>query len=107
MIENSIHWGLCALPRDLRVSVSYTVAHHQNTGEVINRGLGQKKEEKRNENFTYMTPLKELVLSSHCNLCSYCIVTQSCPTLCDPMDCSTPGFPVLHHLPEFAQTHDH
>ena len=32
---------------------------------------------------------------------------QSCPTLCDPMDCSTPGFPVLHHLPELAQTHVH
>ena len=32
-------------------------------------------------------------------------VTQSCLTLCDPMDCSTPGFPVLYHLPEFAQTH--
>ena len=30
---------------------------------------------------------------------------QSCPTLCDPMDCSTPGFPVLHYLLEFAQTH--
>ena len=28
-----------------------------------------------------------------------------CPTLCDPMDYSTPGFPVLHHLPELAQTH--
>ena len=28
-----------------------------------------------------------------------------CPTLCNPMDCSTPGFPVLHHLLEFAQTH--
>ena len=27
--------------------------------------------------------------------------------LCDPMDCSTPGFPVLHYLPEFAQTHVH
>ena len=27
-----------------------------------------------------------------------------CSTLCDPMDCSTPGFPVLHYLPEFAQT---
>ena len=27
-------------------------------------------------------------------------VTQSCPTLCDPMDCSTPGFPVYHQLPE-------
>ena len=34
-----------------------------------------------------------------------CSVTQSCPTLCDPMDCSTPGFPVLHHHPELAQTH--
>ena len=31
-------------------------------------------------------------------------VTQSCPILCDPMDCSTPGFPVLHHPLEFAQT---
>ena len=36
-----------------------------------------------------------------------CSVTQSCPTLCDPMDCSTPGFPVLHHLLELAQTHVH
>ena len=36
-----------------------------------------------------------------------CSVAQSCPALCDPMDCSTPGFPVLHHLPEFAQTHVH
>ena len=36
-----------------------------------------------------------------------CSVTQSCPTLCDPTDCSTPGFPVLHHLPELAQTHVH
>ena len=35
------------------------------------------------------------------------IVTQllSRVQLCDPMDCSTPGFPVLHHLPELAQTH--
>ena len=34
-------------------------------------------------------------------------VTQSRLTLCDPMDCSTPGFPVLHHLVELAQTHVH
>jgi len=32
-------------------------------------------------------------------------VTQSCLTLCDPMDCSTPGLPVYHQLPEFTQTH--
>ena len=30
-------------------------------------------------------------------------VAQSCPTLCDPMNCSTPGFPVLHYLLKFAQ----
>ena len=34
-------------------------------------------------------------------------VTQSCPTLCDPMDRSTPGPPVHHQLPEFTQTHVH
>ena len=32
-------------------------------------------------------------------------VTQSCPTICDPMDCSTPGLPVYHQLLEFTQTH--
>ena len=34
-------------------------------------------------------------------------VTQSCLTLCDPMDCSTPGLPVHHQLPEFTQTDVH
>ena len=36
-----------------------------------------------------------------------CLVTQSCLTLCDPMDWSTPGFPIFHHLLELAQTHVH
>ena len=36
-----------------------------------------------------------------------CSATQSYPTLCEPMDFSMPGFPVLHHLLEFAQTHIH
>ena len=34
-------------------------------------------------------------------------VAQSCSTLCDRMDCSTPGFPVQHQLPELTQTHVH
>ena len=40
---------------------------------------------------------------------SACInsVAQSCPTLCNPMDCRMPGFPVHHQLPELAQTHVH
>ena len=34
-------------------------------------------------------------------------VAQPCPTLCDPMNCSTQGFPVIHQLLEFTQTHVH
>ena len=34
-------------------------------------------------------------------------VTQSCLTLCNPMDCNAPGLPVHHQLPEFTQTHVH
>ena len=36
-----------------------------------------------------------------------CSVARLCPIICNPMNCSTPGFPVLPHLPEFAQTHVH
>ena len=39
------------------------------------------------------------------NSVQFSSVTQSCPTLCDPMDCSTPGLPVHHQLPGFTQTH--
>ena len=39
--------------------------------------------------------------------CCSCSVTESCTTLCDHMDWSTPGFPVLHCLPEYAQMHVH
>ena len=50
-------------------------------------------------------------MSSH-KLCSSVVVqfssvTQLCLTLCNPMDCSTPGFPVHHQLLEFTQTHVH
>ena len=40
-----------------------------------------------------------------CVYIQFSLVTQSCPTLCDPMDCSMPGFPVHHQLPELTQTH--
>ena len=42
-----------------------------------------------------------------CCCCCCCLVTKSYPILCDPMNCSMPGFPALHCLPEFAQTHVH
>ena len=39
--------------------------------------------------------------------CQFSLVAQSCPTLCNPMDYSTPGFPVHHQLRELTQTHVH
>ena len=44
---------------------------------------------------------------SACNYVQFSSVAQSCPTFCDPMNRSTPGLPVHHHLPEFTQTHIH
>ena len=40
-------------------------------------------------------------------ICCCCSIAQSCLTLCGPMDCSTPGLPVIHHLLELAQAHVH
>ena len=41
------------------------------------------------------------------DMAQFSSAAQSCPTLCAPMDCSTPGLPVHHQLPEFTQTHVH
>ena len=43
----------------------------------------------------------------HENSVQFSSVAQSCPTLCDPMNRSTPGLPIHHQLPEFTQTHIH
>ena len=45
--------------------------------------------------------------STHGSSAQFSSVTQSCPTLCDPMNHSTPGLPVHHQLPKFTQTHVH
>ena len=47
------------------------------------------------------------ILPEKTNLHCCCAVDNSCPTLSDPRDCSTPGFPVPHHLLELVQTHIH
>ena len=51
--------------------------------------------------------LRLCLLSSSIGVVQFSSVTQSCPTLCNPMNCSTPGLPVHHQLPEFTQTHVH
>ena len=57
--------------------------------------------ERKSKNFQH---LKNHLLSSSAQLSS---VTQLCLTLCDPMNCSTPGLPVHNKFPEFTQTHAH
>ena len=59
----------------------------------------------RNENGEITTDNTEIqrIISS----VQFSSVTQSCPTLCDPMNRSTPDLPVHHQLPEFTQTHVH
>ena len=55
----------------------------------------------------HTTLLLTSALSVYCLQYCCCSSTQSCPTLCDPMDCSKPGFTVFHHLLELVQTHVH
>ena len=68
------------------------------------------------ENFLKAVVGRNTVKPAHCTAQYYfkecmklgcCSITHSRPPLWDPMDCSTPGFPVLHNLPEVVQTHVH
>ena len=67
----------------------------------------------RSQECTFLSVLCSLILSpslqslSSLSSVQFRSVTQVCPTLCDPMNRSTPGLPVHHQLPEFTQTHVH
>ena len=68
----------------------------------------KKKKQKKNNVVSYRRTVKGL---SHTYICILSdqirSVAQSCPTLCDPMNHSTPGLPVHHQRPEFTETHVH
>ena len=57
--------------------------------------------------FSDLLLLLNSILPYACHCMSVVIQSESCPTLCNSMDCSTPGFPVPHHLLEIAQVHVH
>ena len=52
-------------------------------------------------------PIYSQLVRSAYDISQFCSVAQSCLTVFDPMDCSTPGFPVHHQLPELTRTHVH
>ena len=72
---------------------------YSNVGESQNDHTKCKRTGQTEKSSDCMAPLLQ-----HSRFSS---VAQSCPTPCDRMDCSTPGFPVHHQLPELAQTHAH
>ena len=84
-------------------------AQPQNQASLLNNKTMQQKHEmwpqtiKQWWHETHILP-SEL---SKLTILQFSSVPQSCPTLCDPMDYSTPGLPVHHQLPEFTQTHVH
>ena len=82
------HWGLTALT----------------TGCLVLHCLPPLLTQKEPKSLSSLVPECIFLLSQTVQFSS---VAQSCPTLCDPMNSSTPGLPVHHQLPEFTQTHVH
>ena len=75
-----------------------------NKGSRVGEGGRETKEKEQGRNHdSFVSMTHEFVFRSD----QIRPVAQSCPTLCDPMNRSTPGLPVHHQLPEFTQTHVH
>ena len=85
--------------------------NHNNFFQILGREIhfvSQSSSQHNIHSFFYLFfyPLSPLLcIRSHLVTC--CSVAQLCPTLCNPMDCSTPAFLVLHYFPELAQTDVH
>ena len=84
---------------------SLALSTESNMLDATGRGLFTSQDPTKEADPSTMTFREEaglLALQAQLSL-----IAQSCLTLCDPMDCSTPGFPVHHQLLELAQTHVH
>ena len=79
--------------------------NHQQTGLPPHSSLPIRGKTNKQKLSTNLTLYK--AYTNHRTNFQFSSVTQSCPTLCDPMNHSTPGLPVHHQLPEFTQTHVH
>ena len=86
---------------------NFFIKHVLNISCMLGTVLGQRFKDEYNmilPSKEFIVILKTKVVYSFSQFSS---VAQSCPTLCDPMNCSTPGLPLHHQLPEFTQTHVH
>ena len=91
----------CALAlRDRAVNSNHC---HQAVDMLMDR---ERTIEKGNQKKFFLNNKKQKDKGNHL-LVQFSSVVQSCPTHCNPMDCSTPGFPVHHQLSELTQTHVH
>ena len=75
--------------------------------EKLKSFLMKVKEESEKFGLKLTIQKTKIMASNPISSVQFSSVTQSCPTLCDPMNRSTPGLPVHHQLPEFTQTHVH
>ena len=75
--------------------------------EELKSLLMKVKEESENVGFKLNIQKFKIMSSGPISSVQFSSVTQSCPTLCDPMNCSTQGLPVHHQLPQSTQTHVH
>ena len=85
-------------------SISNTTLMAENEEELKSLLMKEKEE---SEKVGLKFSLRELKLWHLVPSVQFSSVTQSCLTLCNPMNCNTPGLPVHHQLPEFTQTHIH
>ena len=85
--------------RETKETILFTIAMKR----IKYLGIYLPKETKDLYIENYKTLVKEIKEDTN----QFSSVAQSCPTLCHPMNCSTPGLPVHHQLPEFTQTHVH
>ena len=75
--------------------------------EELKSLLMKVKEESEKVGLKLNVQKTKIVASSPISSVQFSSVAQSCPTLCDPINCSTPGLPVHHQLLEFTQIHVH
>ena len=92
----SVLWG-CFWAR----KIAGFLSQFQSLLSVPELQLPSRESHKKNDKLVFCPSFNPCFVVVHCS------ISKSCSTICDPVNCSTPGFPVLHYLPEFAQTQAH